>query len=117
MNKNLLGGISEALALKYLKKKGYEIIEKNFRCKRGEIDIVAKNNGYIIIVEVRSTSSGFFRNPADSIGRAKIARLKRLADIWVYLRKQEHCYLRFDVITVSMQNRGKPDIVHLIDAF
>jgi putative endonuclease len=119
MGRLSLGKRSEDLATDFLCKKGFKIIERNFFCKSGELDIIARNKGIIVFIEVRSIQTGFFHDPLDSITYAKINRLKILAQIW--LKKQGLSDMltpiRFDLIGISYYNGRPPVINHIQGAF
>ena len=75
MNNIALGIYGEKLALKYLKKQKYKILEKNFRCALGEIDIVAKDGGFLVFVEVKTRSSNAFGEPMEAVDFYKQRKL------------------------------------------
>ena len=81
MDRKKIGNKAESLACRLLTNKGLKVIERNFRCKTGEIDIVAKDDKYIAIVEVRSTTNYSFHDPLDSFTPLKIRRLRILSQI------------------------------------
>ena len=75
MKKRETGQLGEDLACKALKKSGYRILERNYRCRYGEIDIVAQKHGYLVFVEVRSKTSTAFGTPEESMTAQKKQRL------------------------------------------
>ena len=75
MNNIALGIYGEKLALKYLKKQKYKILEKNFRCALGEIDIVAKDGEFLVFVEVKTRSSNAFGEPMEAVDFYKQRKL------------------------------------------
>ena len=77
MDRKRLGNKGELLACKFIRNKGLQIIERNFRCRAGEIDIIAKDDNYIVIIEVRSVADYAFHDPLDSFTPLKIMRFKR----------------------------------------
>lgn len=77
------GQFGEDLAAKYLKKKGYELVERNWRTRAGEIDIIAKKNAVIYFVEVRTKSTEEFGSPLESITPRKQAQIKKMALLWL----------------------------------
>ena len=70
--------IGEKLAADFLTKQGYEIIETNFRCREGEVDIIAKDGDYLVFIEVRTKSSRMFGSPEESITARKKEHLKNV---------------------------------------
>jgi len=111
-----LGKKGEELAEEYLRSKGYEIIEKNYRRYRGEIDLIAKDEDYLIFVEVKTTRSNNFGPPIYRVDQKKKRQLGKIAMAYY----QEHDLFdqdsRFDVVTVTF-SREKPEINHIINAF
>lgn len=116
--KSLLGRRAEDLAAVELAERGYEIIEINYRCRYGEVDIIARDSGALVFVEVRSRRSNEPTSPAESITEKKQAKLVLTAQH--YLSSHEGCKdadCRFDVAEVRFE-RGKPVVVNVIrDAF
>ncbi len=117
MNRKELGAKAESLACKFLARKGLQVIERNFRCSAGEIDIIAKDKTYIVVVEVRSTSTYSFHNPLDSFTPLKIERLKVLAQIWLNCHGKDDAFIRFDIITVVFHAKNHNKISYFKDAF
>ncbi len=117
MDKKRLGNKAESLACKLLKNKGFKIIDRNFRCRSGEIDIIAKDNNYITIIEVRSSTNYSFHDPLCSFTPLKIRRLRVLAQIWLNCHNQEDAFVRLDIITVVFNAGNNTIIRHIKDAF
>ncbi|MCX7988196.1 MAG: YraN family protein [Thermodesulfovibrio sp.] len=111
MGKISLGKEGESLAAEYLQKKGYKVIEKNFRTPFGEIDIIAKHKNYIVIVEVKTRMSDIFGEPAQAINHRKQERLKKLA-LYYLSRIGKDYPVRFDVIAIKDK-----EIEHIENAF
>lgn len=110
------GARGELLAEAFLKKQGYRIVERNFRCKFGEIDIVGFKKGVLSFIEVKTRSSDAFGQPVDSVDKAKQKRLVRLANYYLYKKKAGdalHC--RFDVVSIMMA-KDKPEIELITNA-
>jgi len=97
----MLGNKAEDKAVKYLKRRSFRIIERNFRHRLGEIDIIAEDGNELVIIEVRSGHKGLFHDPVESITAAKIGRLRRLAMLWLYNHGLSERNVRFDVIIVE----------------
>lgn len=96
----VFGQKGEILAAKYLKKHGYKIIERNYKCKIGEVDIIAKHNGVLVFVEVKSRNSMQFGRPAEAVDEYKQRKLAQLATYYINLHKLYDVYARFDIIEV-----------------
>lgn len=84
--KDELGRRGERLAERALAGRGYRILDRNWRCREGEIDIVARDGDAIVFVEVKTRSSDAFGHPFEAITVAKLARLRRLAAAWLLAR-------------------------------
>ena len=110
-----LGKYAEDIAAGFLKKHGIKIIKRNFSCRLGEIDIIAKDNDIFVFVEVRSGKSPLFHHPLESITASKIKRLRVLALNWLNYHRLEEENLRFDIITVVFNKTA--EIEHIRDAF
>jgi len=111
---NKLGKKGEALALKMLSDKGYEILETNWRHKRDEIDIIALDGNEIVIVEVKTRSTDFFGDPEDSIDKLKMKRLVRATEEYLGQNSIEN-ECRYDIVSIIINN--KINIRHIKDAF
>ncbi|GAB3608226.1 MULTISPECIES: YraN family protein [Humibacter] len=98
--KDELGRRGEELAARYLKARGYRVIERNWRCPQGEIDIVAERGGELAVVEVKTRSSTVYGHPFDAITPVKAARLRLLAGLWCEASAHPPRSLRIDAIAV-----------------
>lgn len=106
---------AEEIAVRHLKENGYRIIDRNFVCKLGEIDIIASHNGDVVFVEVRSRHSTEALNPVYSVNRQKQNRIIRSAQLYLQSRFPRTPTARFDVVLVTL---GEPPGVEIIrDAF
>ena len=116
VNKRERGAQGENLAVDYLKKKGYRILERNFRFERGEIDIVAEDNGELVFVEVKARRSTSFGEPEDAVTISKQSQLQKVAEGYLYKNNIDGKECRFDVIAIQYKN-GKANIRHFENAF
>ena len=96
------GEYTESLACQYLENKGFVLIEKNFNCRIGEIDLIMKDNDYIVFVEVRYRKNSNFGSGAESITSSKQSKLIKTASLYL----QQHAKLskypaRFDVVSIT----------------
>ncbi|MDI2097713.1 YraN family protein [Ruicaihuangia caeni] len=110
--KDRLGREGESLAAEYLERRGYTIVERNWRCRSGEVDIVAEHQGELVLVEVKTRSSEAFGHPFAAITPAKQSRLRRLAGLW----REAHPgtgAIRIDAVAVLRSNDGAAAIEHL----
>ncbi|MFA6923862.1 MAG: YraN family protein [Bacteroidales bacterium] len=112
---SILGKLGEKLAVEFLKEKGYKIIATNWRFGKKEIDIIAKDGEYIVMVEVKTRSSDYFGEPEDSVTRRKQKYLVKAANNFI-CKKNINNETRFDVIGIVF-DEGKPIFDHIIDAF
>jgi putative endonuclease len=114
-----LGLDGEMVAASYLKKKKYKIIDQNYRCRLGEIDIVAFLNNTMIFCEVKTRQNKKFGEPFESVTKTKQNRLRRLAEYYILNNKSlKDLSFRFDVISILMNEKGKPaEIFHIENAF
>ncbi|HLN52278.1 MAG TPA: YraN family protein [Lentimicrobium sp.] len=112
---NELGIRGEELALKYLIDKGFTILETNWRFGKEEIDIIALNSEYLIIVEVKTRSSRLFGDPAEFVSRQKQRLLIKATQVYAekYRIQQD---VRFDIISILL-NSQKTEITHIENAF
>lgn len=114
--KDLLGSRSEDLAVKFLEQYGYKIIQRNFRCKSGEIDIIAKDKGTLVFIEVKSRSSIRKSHPYEAINTVKQKRISRAAVEFAKDNRILDKKSRFDVISV-IYSGGMPRLELLKNAF
>jgi len=115
--KDGVGHYGERVAARHLEDNGLEVIECNWRCGQGEIDIVAREGGLIVFVEVKTRSSERFGVPAEAVHRVKRNRIRGLATIWLAQHPHPYGKLRFDVVSVLRQPAGPAHVVHHRDAF
>lgn len=118
IRRKLLGRKGEDAAARYLEKNNYHVLYRNYSCRLGEIDIVAREREVIVFVEVRSRSSDNYGTPQESITSRKKMKLRQLA--WHYLKSvgktNESC--RFDVIAVLFDKEGRIiRLEHIENAF
>ncbi len=114
--KNLITGkYGEWLAIRYLKKKGYEILKRNYKTPIGEIDIIAKDRTWVVFIEVKTRKSDRFGQPFESIDKRK--REKLIKTGLLYLKRlKDTPAVRFDIISISLTEKQKR-IEHIKDAF
>ena len=106
------GNPGENLATEYLEKQGYTILERNFNCKQGEIDIIAKDNNEIVFIEVKSRSNKLFGIPSEAVTKQMIKHLFSTARYFLYNNKMINDYIRFDVVEILIKS-GKFNINHI----
>jgi putative endonuclease len=112
------GTRSERAAARFLKKLGYRVLVRNYRCPHGELDLVALDGRCVVFVEVRSTGTADVGRPAASVDGGKQRRLTDLALYFLQQHRLLDCSARFDVLALSWPaGAGQPQIVHYPSAF
>lgn len=111
-NQRQAGSAYESLAADYLKGKGYQILEKNYFCKIGEVDIIARLENTIVFVEVKYRKSRGHGNPLEAVNQAKMRKICRVADFYIMSHKLSEVSARFDVIGILGE-----EISHIENAF
>ncbi|HJQ02500.1 MAG TPA: YraN family protein [Jatrophihabitans sp.] len=112
-----IGRYGETIAARMLVDAGYQLIETNWRCPDGEIDIVAATGRTLVICEVKTRSSTAFGDPAEAVGEVKSGRLRRLAARWLAEHPGSWDVVRFDVVSVLRPPAGPAQVRHLRAAF
>ncbi|MFZ4544116.1 MAG: YraN family protein [Saprospiraceae bacterium] len=112
----VLGKTGEELAAQFLILKGYEIVDRNWRYKRAELDIVAKKDEKLIFIEVKTRSSDYFGSPEQFVHFRKRQLLSRAAG--AYILSHNHDWLiRYDIIAILYNEDGTYSLTHFEDAF
>lgn len=114
MKRRDTGILGEKLAGVFLKKQGYHIIETNYRCHRGEIDIVARHKDTLVFVEVRAKRSLEFGSPEESITAAKSHKLRAAAAYYYQTHGNLPLSWRIDVVAVELDRKGEPSRIEII---
>lgn len=119
MDAKELGKKGEEAAAEFLLKKGFEIVERNYRFSHGEIDIIAKdpNDGYTVFVEVKARQNLQFGEPEYAITKSKQKQLKKMAEHYFFDKGITELDCRFDVISVLFREKIRPVITHYENAF
>jgi len=112
-----LGRRGEKAALHFLQRHGYQILERSYRCKLGEIDIVAREGTELVFVEVKTRCSLSFGLPVESISRQKRKKLTQLALTYLSHHKMHHIACRFDVVGILLEKDKIVEIKLIRDAF
>jgi putative endonuclease len=119
--KDAVGRHGEELAARHLEAAGLQILARNWRCREGELDIVARDGSVLVFAEVKTRSSLAFGAPAEAVDRAKSARIRHLALRWIMAQRGEPSAefwsaVRFDVVSVVRGSAGF-EVTHLAGAF
>ena len=116
MNTKITGNAGEIKAAEYLLKKGYSIIERNYRTKGGEVDIIAGKDDVVVFVEVKSLPPGTPELLQNELNRRKLQRIVKSSKCFLLKHRQySNSYVRYDVIVIDMP--GMPDVYHIENAF
>lgn len=113
---NDFGILAEQLAADYLVNKGYTILSRNYRYLKSEIDIIARLEDLIIIIEVKARSNNNFINPEEAVGKKKIKMLLQGANHFLENYKED-LEVRFDIVSIIMDKEKRTEIIHLENAF
>ena len=114
--RHVIGRSGEDIASKYLEDEGYQIIGRNFYCKQGEIDIVAKDKEEFVFVEVKTRTNENYGKPVDAITLYKQKHLIKSIEYFLYKYKLENVFIRIDVIEVYGEDENKYNINHIKNA-
>ena len=102
-----LGDFGESEAIRFLKNKGYEIISTNYRCKYGEIDIIAKDDYQIVFIEVRTKKGRAFGIPEESVSPRKQSKMVSSAQAYIQEKRLENSDWRIDVVAIAIDSKDK----------
>ncbi|GAA2013289.1 YraN family protein [Microbacterium ulmi] len=116
-DKDVLGRAGEDRAVRYLESLGYEILDRNWRARDGELDVVAASHGELVVVEVKTRRTDGFGHPFEAIDSRKLRRLWRLAIAWIAAHPQQvqGRRLRIDAIGLIGADPASAPIEHLED--
>jgi len=112
-HKDVLGRQGEQLAAEYLERAGFRILDRNYRCSAGEIDIVAADRRMLVACEVKTRSDLRFGTPVEAVTTEKLRRLRRLAVHWVLVHGLTFDGLRVDIVGVLRSSSGDFMIEHV----
>jgi len=109
-----VGDYGERMAERFLVERGLVILDRNWRCPLGEIDLVARDGPCLVVCEVKTRRGDAFGPPAEAVTPAKLARLRRLAGAWVAAHDPGWTDLRVDVVGVVRPRQGPCRIEHIV---
>lgn len=115
MTRAELGALGEQLAVDHLLGQGWVILARNWRCRYGELDVIAAEPGAraVVFVEVKTRTGDGFGGLACAVGPAKVRRLRRLAGVWLSAQQNRWDQVRLDVIGVRLGRCRTPEITHV----
>ena len=108
-----VGIYGEKLADRYLRAQGFTVLDRRWRCAQGEIDLVAVDDGCLVVCEVKTRRSVHAGGPEEAVTPAKLARLRRLTAVWLAQQEVSWSDVRIDVVTVLLHRAGPAHIEHL----
>jgi putative endonuclease len=111
-----LGREGERVAEQFLKRKGYKLVERNYRCPVGEIDLIALDGRVIVFVEVKTRSGHGFGTPAEAVASWKQKKMIKTAMFFLHEKRLHNRAARFDVVGISWPGR-EPVFEHIENAF
>ncbi len=112
-----LGKSGEQMAARFLRKKGYRILELNYRTGRGEIDIIARNGQILVFIEVKTRKSDFLESPLAAVTIKKQRQISMVAQEYLRSNNLFDSEARFDVIAIKIKDGRHPHIEHIENAF
>jgi putative endonuclease len=114
--RHVLGLYGERVAGNYLSSIGYEILERNWRCSLGEIDLIARDESRYVFVEVKTRNGAGFGHPLEAITEIKLSRLRRLVSEWCRSRQLSGIDVRIDAVSVLVE-QGQVKLEHIKQVF
>lgn len=109
-----VGRFGEQVAADHLTAAGLKVLDRNWRCDVGELDLVAADGAELVVVEVKTRRSATYGTPAEAVTWRKLARLRRLAAAWLAAHDVHPHSVRIDVVAVTMSRCGGPQVEHLV---
>lgn len=113
----VLGRAGEELAIEHLRSQGLVVLCRNWRCREGELDVVATDGTTLIVCEVKTRSGHGFGTPEEAVTEEKQARIRRLTYRWLATYRVAWCPIRFDVIAIDHFPGVQPQLRHIQGAF
>ena len=111
-----LGRSGEDLAADMYARRGYRVLERNYRVPEGEVDLIVGRGSTIVFCEVKARATDRWGLPAEAVAWQKQARLRRLAARWMRERQPGRVEIRFDVVSIVVRD-GRPEVTHFANAF
>jgi putative endonuclease len=108
-----LGAYGERIAARYLEERGMKVLERNWRCRFGELDLVLRDGDEVVACEVKARRGTGFGHPLEAVGTTKLERIRQLALRWAEERGATVRALRVDVVGIVVPRSGRPEIEHL----
>lgn len=115
--KDVLGRRGEDLAAQYLEEQGLVVLSRNWRCRHGELDLVATEHERLVVCEVKTRSGTRFGVPAEAVDRRKALRIRRVTQVWLTAHQVPWCEIRFDVLAIVAEPGRAATVQHYRAAF
>jgi putative endonuclease len=112
-----VGAYGERVAARHLSELGLVVLDRNWRCAAGEVDLVLRDGDDVVFCEVKTRRGTAFGAPSEAVTPEKVHRLRRLAGLWLAQARVRPREIRFDVVEVLPQRRGRPHVQHIRAAF
>ncbi len=116
MGKRATGVRGEDLACQLLERQGYRIVERNWRCRTGEVDVVAQDGATWVFAEVKTRRGRSVENPEEAVSRAKVGRLADLAATWLCEHGLSDADWRIDLVAIELDRAGDVRSAHIARA-
>ncbi len=114
LSRNELGALGEQVAAEYLEARALRILARNWRCRYGELDIIAAEAAHtVVFVEVKTRTGDGFGGLPEAVTPAKVRRIRRLAGLWLAGQDTRWDAVRIDVVGVRLGRRRDPEVLHL----
>lgn len=115
--KDVLGRRGEDVAVEFLQQQGLVVLARNWRCREGELDVIATESGRLVVCEVKTRSGTGFGEPAEAVTVRKAARIRRVTQAWLASYRMPWCEIRFDVVAVLLEPGRPVTVQHYQAAF
>lgn len=117
LSKEQVGRLGEKLGARFLRRRGYRVVARNYMCSAGEVDLIALDQDSVVFVEVKTRRDDTTGHPEDAVNFRKRRKLTAVARCYLLQTGAQHRPCRFDVIAIVLKDGCKPEIEHFIDAF
>lgn len=111
--KDAVGRYGERVVAERLMALGWEVLERNWRCALGELDIVAVDHGCIVAVEVKTRRTATYGSPLEAVTSVKVARIRKLLAAWLASQSRSFAQMRIDVVGVTLPSAGAAQLEHV----
>ena len=99
-----IGKLGEDIAVNYLKQQGYKVLDRNFECRQGELDIIALDKNEIVFIEVKTRTSNRYGTPSEAVNKIKQKHMLKTIKYYLHIRNLSDEFVRIDVIEVYIKN-------------